>query len=240
MPGAMSPTDGTGLFGSLRYSSTPAAAGAVNDNLPSASKYSDFADADFGGQDSNRRHSFRPVSKRYAFGTAELASALSPLPLPFRFCTKNASSMFSRKKSPVFEAKFRLPSVLSGPRDQPPCCHGPITNVFGAIAPFFSTALNNFSGPARSSASNHPPTHITAGFTFFMCGACARGAQYSSYAVCFSVSSQYAFWCLRYFSLALAIGPMRRKKSYASHVPASKRTAGCGRSGSGFLGMKDE
>ena len=110
-PGATSPVDATGLFGSLRYSSKPDAEGGLNESVPLESKYSDRAAAFLGGQASNRCHSLRPVSNRYAFGTAPSAEAFSPLPLPFKFCTKNGSSMFSRKKSPVLESKLRLPSV---------------------------------------------------------------------------------------------------------------------------------
>ena len=85
MPGAISPVEGTGLLGSLRYSSKPVAVGALQESLPSASKYSERAVAFFGGQASKRRHSLRPVSNRYALGTALSAVAFSPLPLPFRF-----------------------------------------------------------------------------------------------------------------------------------------------------------
>ena len=55
-----------------------------------------------------------------------------------------------------------------------------MTSVSGADGPFFSSALNSFNGPARSSASNQPPTNSTAGLMFFMCGASARTCQNSS------------------------------------------------------------
>ncbi len=55
-----------------------------------------------------------------------------------------------------------------------------MTRVFGPSGPFFSSDWNSFNGPARSSASNQPPTKRTAGLIFFMCGTSERTCQNSS------------------------------------------------------------
>ena len=45
-----------------------------------------------------------------------------------------------------------------------------MTSVLGACGPPASTARNSFSGPERSSASNHPPMKSAAGVMLCMCG----------------------------------------------------------------------
>src|ERR1017187_5835425 len=120
MPGAISPVEGTGLSGSLRYSSKPAAGGALQERFPPASKYSERAVVFLGGQASKRRHWLRPVSNREALGMALSAFALSPLPVPFKFCTKNGSSIFSWKNSDVLDLNVKLPSESPRSRAQPP------------------------------------------------------------------------------------------------------------------------
>ena len=65
-----------------------------------------------------------------------------------------------------------------------------MTSVSGAVGPFFSIARKSLSGPARSSASNQPPTHSVAGLTFFMCGASARDLPELVVVSCLSMSFQ--------------------------------------------------
>src|SRR3984893_14484275 len=180
IPGAISPIDGTGLLGSLRYSSKPLAAGAVIDSFPPASRYKVRAAAFFGGHDSKRCHSLRPVSNKKAFGTLAPAEALRPVPLPFKLSTKNASSMFSWKYSEVGAVNLRLPSMSPLSRAHPPCRQGPMTSVSRAMAPFFCSDVDSLKRNETASASNQPPTHITSEFMFFIYGECARNCQYPS------------------------------------------------------------
>src|ERR1700722_5347009 len=141
MPGASSPVEGTGLLGSLRYSSNPVSVGALHESLPLASRYNERATAFFGGHAAKRCHSFRPVSNRKAFGTSPSAEAFSPLPLPLRFCMNNASSMFSWKYSAVLEWKFRFPNVSPRSRAHPPWGPRPPPPAVGGRAPLFSHAV---------------------------------------------------------------------------------------------------
>ncbi len=99
-------------------------------------------------------------------------------------------------------------AVAARPSAMPPRPHH---QGFGACGPLASTARKSFSGPERSSASNHPPTNITAGVMFFICGASARGLpELVVIVVRQQMSFQYAFSFFRYFSLPFASGPMCR------------------------------
>src|ERR1017187_2309384 len=120
MPGASSPVEGTGLLGSLRYSSKPVSVAALHESFPSASKYNERATAFFGGHASKRCHSLRPVSNRNALGTPPSAAAFRPLPLPFGFGITRGSARFSRKSSAVLGGKFNFPTVARRSRAPPP------------------------------------------------------------------------------------------------------------------------
>jgi hypothetical protein len=64
MVGDVSLMYGTGLAGSLMYSSKPlSATGGSKESFPSAAKYIDRVFALFGGHSSYLRHWFEPVSK---------------------------------------------------------------------------------------------------------------------------------------------------------------------------------
>src|SRR5271156_2665897 len=140
MPSPISPVTGTGLAGSLVYSSnfSAAAPGDLNESLPPASRNNERRAAFFGGQASNLRHSFLPVSNSHALGSF-------PSPSSLRACMKNGNSICSRKYSPVLEAKFRLPNLSAPPRDHPPCDQGPMTSVEAGALPSASIARNNLS-----------------------------------------------------------------------------------------------
>ena len=76
--------------------------------------------------------------------------AFSPLPLPFRFCMKNGSSICSRKNSPVFDAKLRLPSLSPSPRDHPPCApRSHDQRIRRCGAPSSRPRQKSFSGPGK-------------------------------------------------------------------------------------------
>src|SRR5450432_4810660 len=106
---------GTGLLGSLMYSSkgAPDSAGAFQPSLPLACRYRVRASASLGGQASSLRHWLVPVSKTKASGS--LGSSL-----PFSQWLKNGNSISSRKKTAVLEPKCTLPRTSPSERDQPP------------------------------------------------------------------------------------------------------------------------
>ncbi len=80
----------------------------------------------------------------------------------------------------------KIAPKLIGPSDEPSCrfhalwTHGPITRTFAAPGLWASTLLYVSRAPKRFSASNHPPTVITAGRMFFKCGRRLRDFQNSS------------------------------------------------------------
>src|SRR5580658_334046 len=116
MPSPISLVTGTGLAGSLVYSSNSSAEpeGGVKESFPPASRYKERRVAFFGGQTSNCRHSFLPVSNSHALGSF-------PSPSSLRACMKNGNSILSRKYSPVLDPKLRLPNFSAPPRDHWPC-----------------------------------------------------------------------------------------------------------------------
>src|SRR5580658_979302 len=161
MPSPISPITGTGLAGSLTYSSKPSVVlvEREKESFPPASRWSERAVAFFGGQESKRRHSFLPVSNIQALGIRSSGADLRLFSR--RACRKNGNSIFSRKNSPVFEEKLRLPNRSPSRRVHSPWDHGPMTSVNAKALPSFSIARHNFRVPPRSSASNQPPTNST-------------------------------------------------------------------------------
>ena len=118
MPGPSSPSTGTGLSGSLTYSSMPVAFGGVPDEFPGGVEIKRFLGGFF------RRPGIEPkplIGARFQRDSLRELSRLWRLsarrPLSLRFCMKNGSSICSRKNSPVLESKFRLPRVRRRPCD---------------------------------------------------------------------------------------------------------------------------
>src|SRR4051812_4065283 len=97
---------GTGFAGSETNASNPAdpppsrslSTGFPASRVPLASRKKSRGLADLGGQASYFRQMLVPVSNTHAFGN-------SPSPFPFRWNSKNGSSIFSRKYSPVLLLK---------------------------------------------------------------------------------------------------------------------------------------
>src|SRR3954462_4701396 len=159
MPRATYPTYGTGLFGSLTYSSTPSSAAARSCRAPRSPRNSCSGFTSAGGHALSFLNSFTPVANTYALGNPAGNGA------SFRWCMNQGNWISLRKYSAVLIAKARFPSVLPSPRDQPPCDQGPMTSRFSVLLLFFWMLRNMYSGPMGSSASNHPPTFSTAGAT---------------------------------------------------------------------------
>src|SRR5262249_28659406 len=63
---------------------------------------------------------------------------------------------------------------------QPPCSHGPMTSRFGVAGLVASTRRYVSMAPKRFSASNQPPTVMTAGLMFLIWGRRLRAFQNSS------------------------------------------------------------
>src|SRR5262249_40166470 len=97
--------------------------------------------------------------------------------LLLRYCSKNGNCMLSRKYSEVFDANVTFPSLSPSPQAQPPCTQGPSTRAFTVAGLYSATDRKILRGPCTSSASNHPPTVITAHFTLRMCAAMLRDFQ---------------------------------------------------------------
>ena len=175
-----SPITGTGLAGSLRYSSKPCRRRiACQLQFPIRRQMqASAATASLGGHGRSVATDSCRSRKTTLSGTSD-REAFSPSPLSFRSRTKNGNSICSRQELAGLRSEVQIAervAVAARPSAMPPGSHD--QSVRAIAVRRLSLRETVSTGPERSSASNQPPTNSDGRRRCSSCAApCARDCQ---------------------------------------------------------------